>query len=190
MENDLRACIALYLKHFPEDVERIAPLQEQLAEDGDRILLRSNMRGHLTSSALVLNAVGTHVLLIHHRVFDRWLPPGGHYETPGTPRESAWREVVEETGLPEAALSAHPSWAVEAPLDIDTHPIPARPTKNEGDHRHHDLAFLAVADDNVALRPQEDEVAAARWVSLEEASALPSRRMQRLLHRLRAVTQA
>ncbi|MFA9439721.1 NUDIX hydrolase [Uliginosibacterium sp. sgz301328] len=190
MQDDLRAHVAQYLKLFPDETERVAPLRAQLTEDGDSILLRSNMHGHLTSSTLILNAAGTHVLLIHHRVFDRWLPPGGHYEAPGTPRESAWREVVEETGLPQSALAPHPLWPHETPLDIDTHPIPARPAKNEGAHRHHDLAFLAVADDSIALRPQEDEVAAARWVTLEEASTLPSRRMQRLLHKFQALIDA
>ena len=41
---------------------------------------RSNMHGHITTSAAVLSPDLKHLLLIHHIHFDSWLPPGGHYE--------------------------------------------------------------------------------------------------------------
>mgnify|MGYP003393128033 CR=1 FL=1 len=39
------------------------------------------------------------VLLIYHKKFKKWLPPGGHMEANETPAEAAKREVFEETGL-------------------------------------------------------------------------------------------
>ena len=88
------------------------------------------MRGHLTTSALVLDPTLTRALVIHHRVFDVWLQPGGHYEPPGSLWDSACREVREETGVD--AMTPFPSTVAAALLDIDTHPIPARAAKGEG----------------------------------------------------------
>src|SRR5262249_11388560 len=39
------------------------------------------------------------VLLIHHRKFNKWLPPGGHLEPNELPSEGVCREALEETGL-------------------------------------------------------------------------------------------
>ncbi|MFY2597475.1 hypothetical protein ACOTHJ_15075 [Achromobacter xylosoxidans] len=56
-----------------------------------------------------------------------WLPPGGHREPDATSLyQSAAREVLAETSL---VLGPDPYMPL---LDIDTHPIPARPSKNEG----------------------------------------------------------
>src|SRR6186713_1142021 len=82
-----------------------------------------------SSSALVLDPALTRALVIHHRVFDVWLQPGGHYEPPGSLWDSACREVREETGLD--AMAPFPSTIDAALLDIDTHPIPARAAKGE-----------------------------------------------------------
>jgi len=40
--------------------------------------LRSQLAGHVTGSAWLVNRAGTHVLLTHHRKLNRWLQLGGH----------------------------------------------------------------------------------------------------------------
>jgi ADP-ribose pyrophosphatase YjhB (NUDIX family) len=147
---------------FPEEVDRHPILSSQVAR-GEDVAARSNMTGHITTSAIVLNPAGSRVLLIHHKVFNFWLPPGGHYECGASLWKSSVREAIEETGITRVFEHAW-TQAHSVPVDIDTHPIPANPSKREGKHVHHDFCFLAVALDNEPLRAQEDEVNDARWV--------------------------
>ena len=49
------------------------------------------------------------VLLVHHRGWDKWVPPGGHLEPGDTFARSAEREFEEETGIKVEAISAVPS---------------------------------------------------------------------------------
>jgi 8-oxo-dGTP pyrophosphatase MutT (NUDIX family) len=150
---------------FPAEKSRMAPLALQL-EEPDNLFARSNMRGHLTSSCLVLNTQATKALLVFHLGLQGWFSPGGHYQPPQSMWESARREVSEETGVGDTVLE---TWCAEngIPLDIDTHQIPANPLKSEGDHIHHDLMYLAWADENSPLTAQLQEVRAARWFPLD-----------------------
>jgi 8-oxo-dGTP pyrophosphatase MutT (NUDIX family) len=167
VRQEARQQLALYLQRFPDEQARLQALREQLDEDAGDPLCRANMRGHITTSALVLDADLSHILLIHHRVIGRWLQPGGHYEPGQDLWGSALREVAEETGV--TALSAHPAWGHVLPLDIDSHPIAANPRKGEGDHWHHDYAYLVIAPrEDQALAPQLDEVHGVAWWSLDE----------------------
>ena len=43
-------------------------------------LLRSCTEGHLTGSALVVDAAGSRTLLMLHRKLGRWFQPGGHVD--------------------------------------------------------------------------------------------------------------
>lgn len=179
--------LAAYLQRFPEESDRFPLLQQQLAA-GENIFERSSMAGHVTSSAAVLNPAGTKILLIDHAFLQKWLPPGGHYED-GTLWESALREVAEETGVVDAA--PHP-WSLEngIPLDIDSHGIPARPSKNEGAHVHHDFRFVAVAPEHPELQAQLDEVHAAKWMPVDALLASPDSAVQRLHKKLLATGAA
>jgi 8-oxo-dGTP pyrophosphatase MutT (NUDIX family) len=78
---------------------------------------RSCAPGHLTASALVLDAAGVHVLLTLHPRVGRWVQLGGHCE-PGdaTLRDAALREATEESGIPGLSID-------DAPLHVDVHPV-------------------------------------------------------------------
>jgi len=177
--------LAGYLARYPDEAARLAALAAQLAEDGGDVFGRANMRGHITTSAIVLDASLSRVLLIHHKTLDRWLQPGGHYEAPGSLWDSALREVAEETGV--QGLRAHPALQ-GLPLDIDSHAIPANPRKQEGAHWHHDYAYLALANQDAAapqaLSAQLDEVHAAAWRPLAQLGSLPSDRLRTVLRKL------
>ena len=156
------AALDLHLANVGDD-GRHDCLRAQLLEEGDAAFLRSNMRGHVTASMMVVRLDTMECLLIDHLHHKLWLPPGGHYEG-GSLLENALREVKEETGLTNIEpLQAHP-------LHIDTHPITARPAKNEGEHVHHDLLFGGIARGSTKLVPQIEEVAKADWKMLNEVA--------------------
>lgn len=183
-----------YTSRFPQEAAQLADLQYQLQNDAQDVFARSNMLGHITTSALVLDEKFQKVLLIHHNVYNRWLPPGGHYE-PGEPEvteptgvkswlwPSARREVLEETGVQRVL---HSTWShgLPVPLDIDTHPIAANPKKAEGQHFHHDFMYLARGWSNEALKPQLEEVSSAKWEPMSRLAALEDPRMQRVYAKL------
>ena len=152
--------IGQYGKTFEGPKERVERMWLQLIEEGERAFDRKNMRGHVTTSMMVLDPEHRETLLIYHLHHQIWLPPGGHVEA-GSLIDNALREVEEETGLRGVTP------LIPYPMHIDTHPITARPAKKEGAHWHHDLLFLGVAPSKETVH-QEEEVAEARWFSLKE----------------------
>ncbi len=134
--------------------------------------------GHITGSALVLSADGAAVLMNHHRSLGRWMNFGGHADGETDILEVARREVLEEAGLQAVPLSLDI-------FDIDIHPIPANPLRNEPAHEHFDIRYLFRAgqgDFKVS-----DESFDIKWCSPSEALALTqdSPAMTRLLRKWR-----
>lgn len=178
---NITTLVGLHLDNFlyahGYDRSMFAHLSRQIDEEQD-LQDRRNFDGHVTSSFALLNPEKTHLLMIHHLGFDKWLFPGGHYEGDVAPRTSALRELEEETGFPIDLVgwNHHDDYLA---LDIDSHDIPARPSKNEDAHVHHDFLYLGVALSMVDLTPQVEEVSAAKWISLDDAANLPDERVRR-----------
>jgi 8-oxo-dGTP pyrophosphatase MutT (NUDIX family) len=84
--------------------------------------------GHITASAVVLDATAERTLLIYHRKLERWLQPGGHVEaTDADLVAAALREATEETGI--TGLIVDPD-----PVHLDVHWV--------GTHYHYDVRFI------------------------------------------------
>lgn len=109
--------------------------------------------GHLTGSALVVDATGSRTLLMLHRKLGRWFQPGGHADGDTNLAAVALREAEEETGI--AGLRV----AVPA-IDVDVHRVepPAEPP-----HLHLDTRYLVVAPPG-AVEEGNEESLALRWV--------------------------
>jgi len=178
-----------YLDRYPDEQGELEAMLAQVEEEtADQLTARSNMRGHLTSSLLVIDNTGEFALLINHGQIGAWIAPGGHVEGDGSLWLSALRETHEETGLPAVLALAHRALLDSAgrpiPLDIDSHPIKARAAKSEGPHCHHDTMYLARAAKPFEPQPQEEEVSGAQWFALSELANLPHERMRKIARKL------
>jgi 8-oxo-dGTP pyrophosphatase MutT (NUDIX family) len=164
--DELRAQLASLLETFIPADEREATHHENmfaLIDSPDDPFSRTHFHpGHFTASAFVLSPDGGSLLLILHAKLHRWLQPGGHIDADDpTVLHAALRELAEETGLFILA-ETH-----EQPIfDVDIHPIPANPDKNEPAHKHYDVRFLfrATTTHLIARSDAKD----ARWVPLDE----------------------
>lgn len=168
-----------YLGRFPEDRVAIDQLR-QLMQAGADVTSRKEARGHVTCGGIVVGEDGR-VLMVHHRILDRWLFPGGHVEDgDACLRDSALREIQEEAGLPPESLA---SWNDDfdlVPIHVDCHPIPANPAKGEPDHQHFDFRFI-FRGGAAALCKQEEEVLGCEWVSADRAPATVRDRLRRFI---------
>ncbi|MFT4201158.1 NUDIX hydrolase [Gordonia sp. (in: high G+C Gram-positive bacteria)] len=125
--------------------------------------LRAHEPGHITASALVLDADATHALLTLHPRIGKWVQLGGHCEPEDESIEAAaLREAVEESGIADLTL-------LSGPVHLHTHAITCSlgvPT------RHLDIRFVAVApatdDGSLPDIVCSDESLDLRWWPVEE----------------------
>lgn len=120
--------------------------------------LRTQLTGHLTASALVLDHARERVLLTHHRKLRRWLQLGGHCDGDANLPGVALRECLEESGIEGLAIDP-------TPIDLDVHAIPARP--NEPEHLHLDTRFVVHAPPGAVARISAESIE-LRWFTPRE----------------------
>ncbi|MER7415252.1 NUDIX domain-containing protein [Micromonospora peucetia] len=115
---------------------------------GPVAMSRAHRAGHVTASALVLDATGSRVLLCLHGKFRRWVQLGGHCEpTDRTLAAAALREAGEESGI--AGLRIDP-----VPIDVDIHQVSC-----QGGSLHHDVRFAVLAPPGAVERVSEESEA-------------------------------
>ena len=138
-------------------------------EQGDNLFCRSNLEGHITASAWVVNKTMDKALLIKHKSLGYWLMPGGHADGSDDILAMAMREVEEETGVQNLTVLG------DGIFDLDVHGIPAahKHGKDEPHHTHYDVRYLLVADENEDLILAEDESDDVKWIPFEEVLSFP-----------------
>ena len=146
-----------YLIENPQETEIINRFKAFVSRYED-CFERSQLAGHVTGSAWVVNEAGTHVLLTHHKKLNKWFQLGGHADGESNILKAAMIEVAEESGL-EAFEPIS-----EAIFDVDIHAIPAR--GEEPEHFHYDVRFAvrATGSDEYSVSEESHDLS---WVSID-----------------------
>lgn len=117
--------------------------------------------GHVTASAIVIDASRQNVLLTLHPKVGRWLQVGGHIESGDeTLHAAAMREMREESGLPVGRISFHP-------LRLDRHPVPCGPGTMSV---HLDVQF-GIEVPEVAAATVSEESLDLQWFGVDDLPA-------------------
>lgn len=133
-----------------------------LDEHGPALADRATAPGHLTGSALVVDAGRQRVVVLLHTKLRRWLQPGGHADGDHELAAVALREATEETGL-EGLEVLVPA------IDLDVHRLDHRDAL--GSHLHLDLRFVVLAPEGAELEGNHESLD-LRWVTLDELEQL------------------
>lgn len=157
--NKLLHLLAGYQSRHPaEDVTRFRRFVERQPRCFERDCFDD---GHITSSAVVLSADASALLMTLHAKLGKWLQLGGHADGETDPLAVACREAREESGL-----AAEP--IVADAVDVDIHAIPAGAT--DPAHLHYDLRFLLRAEPGPLTVTHES--VALEWVPLDAVGSV------------------
>lgn len=133
----------------------------------NEIKTRTNLFGHITSSAFIVDENKEEALLIYHNKYNKynkWLSPGGHIEEGETCQQASFRETKEELGLENLNLCSNDIF------DIDVHRIPEK-IKNgivEPEHWHFDIRYLYQTNKENNLIIDTKEVNEYKWYKIED----------------------
>lgn len=156
---DVQSVLSRFEHPDPAQVQRAVEYHD-FVQTHDDALWRTCAVGHITASALVIDAMTGSVLLTLHPKVGRWLQLGGHLEQGDVSlRAGALREVDEESGIREGAISA-------MPVRLDIHPVPCG-RNADGTPRasvHWDVQYVVRVVGEPAPR-MSDESDDLRWFS-------------------------
>ncbi|MCZ7416652.1 MULTISPECIES: NUDIX hydrolase [unclassified Streptomyces] len=134
---------------------------------------RSCDTGHLTASALVVDAEAGRALLTLHGKLRMWLQMGGHCEPRDTTLAgAALREATEESGIPGLRLLPG------GPARLDRHHTPCA--------WHLDVQYVALAPAG-AVEAVSEESLELRWFPFDEVGRAADASVVRLTERARAL---
>lgn len=156
-----------------EALENYSPIDDKEKESLNKIkdflnnnencFSRTNLKGHITAGALVIDKEGN-VLLNHHKSLDKWLGFGGHSDGESNSLNVAKREVMKESGIVEIDDCGGKIF------DVDVHMIPNNPAKKEPEHYHYDIRFLFIVNNkDFKISDESKEI---KWINIEKAKEL------------------
>lgn len=160
---NVEQALKLYIpKNEQEEVDKKAMLD--FIEKNDNYLVRDNLIGHFTSSAIILNKDLSKVLFAYHKIYDSWAWVGGHNDGDADCLAVAIKEAKEETGLEDVT----PLTDNIAGIDIIYVMPHLKHGKHVSDHLHLNLTYILIADEAASIRPKLDENTNVKWFDIDE----------------------
>jgi 8-oxo-dGTP diphosphatase len=140
------------------------------------------MKRQHTATAIIIDSQ-KRILLLWHRKYQKWMPPGGHMDEHEIPEEAAIRECKEETGL-DVEVTGRPNpdffehkpeegHMLKLPYVLLLENVDANERTGEPAHQHIDFVYLArPKDENQVMTVQEAEGSDLKWFTKPEIEAL------------------
>ncbi len=148
-----------YKSLFPDELERLAYLEDfSKGKSFKELSDRKIYLGHITASSIVISRKTGQVLMVNKPVLQMHLQPGGHIlpEDP-TPLHAAVRHLFWR--LPEGFVNrlTYLQWHYNpiVPMDIDIHDLSQSPQDGEPPHKHFDLRYLFLGDEEMLSEDTE-----------------------------------
>lgn len=161
-----------------EEIERLSFLQFIRNFKEEELGLRSNLIGHLTSSAWVVNKQRTKAVMAHHNIYKSWGWLGGHADGDRDLLYVAKKEVAEESGLNKVLVLN------ENPIDIAVINVNPHIKNNKlvPAHLHFNVTYLFEADEKDALIHRPEENSGVKWVKNEDVLTESSEEFMRQIY--------
>ena len=160
------------------DLEAYVPFNEQEVRDKELMLkflrdnrdafCRSNLAGHMTASAWVVNKARDKVLMAYSRRYDSWAWLGGHADGEEDLLAVALRECREESGVRNVRALSTEIFSLEL-LAVSGH---EKKGEYVPSHLYYNVTYLLEADENDELKVCADENSAVAWLAVEEAFSM------------------
>lgn len=157
-----------------DKLEKYIPVNEQETVDKEAMIsfikhnedafFRSNLIGHVTSSAIIMNKERNRVLFAHHKIYDSWAWTGGHNDGDEDCLYVALKEAKEETGLEHVT----PLTEEIAGIDIIYVMQHIKNGKHVSDHLHLNLTYILIADENDKITHKADENNDVAWFDVDD----------------------
>ncbi len=155
----LRKNLNQYLANYPEEKRAIAQTFEFL-DNNNNCFNRSNLYGHFTGSAWIVDESNSWVLMTYHKKLNKWLQLGGHADGDKDLLKVAYSEAVEESGFQKFKI------VTDSIFDIDIHSIPKYSEVPE--HLHFDIRYLFEANKHSEKILVSDESKDVSWIKVDQ----------------------
>lgn len=121
------------------------------------------MKRHFCAATFIIDPATKKILLVKHKIFGKWVQPGGHIEENETPEEAALREAYEETGLHITLLGER------FPREDDfIRPLAIQKNRRSDGALNIDIMYVAVPNKMDELKYDPNESTDIGWFSRNE----------------------